>query len=626
MYQDSLFQVGGWVAPQSYPKLHGTVALDFETHDPLLETHGPGWCFPNGGHILGAAVSGVEENGKPWSGYWSFAHASGNLPKEHVMGWLGDELDNPNLTVLAHNAPYELGWLRHEGIRPRAKFLDTGVAAPLIDENRLSYQLDSLGKDWLGVGKDLSLFQECKRALGLNPRCAVKEVKKRLRLLPAHLVGPYAEQDAVLTRRLWLEKCVPQMDKEELWDIFNLETRLQAVLVDMRARGVKVNVARAEQASAEMALQLKELKAQMRRIAGQDIEVWSAESVAKALDKLSIKYPKTPAGAPSFRAGWLEEHEHPLPKLIVKTRQVDKAKNTFIDGAILGHAVKGRIHGVFSPLRSDEGGAVTGRFSSSNPNLQNLPSRDEIMAALIRGLFEPEDGQQWAAVDYSSQEPRLAVHFANIARVKGVEPFVKGYLENPDLDFHSYGAEITGLARKSAKNITLGIMYGMGGAKLCVQLGLPTKWIDVGRNGAKKMIEVAGDEGQAIIDRYNKYMPFVKALSELATRKAEQRGWIRTLLGRMRHFESKDHPKGAYPYKALNCLIQGSAADMLKKAMCDLHDAGIVPLVTVHDELGLSVDGPAQAKKHKLIMIDAVKLSLPVTADIEIGATWGLAA
>ncbi len=326
----------------------------------------------------------------------------------------------------------------------------------------------------------------------------------------------------------------------------------------------------------------------------------------------------------------------------------------FTRAYVLEHAVDGKIHAQFDPLKAErEGesstkGAVSGRFSSSNPNLQNLPARDETILIplndcptqflefagktamqLIRGLFEPRHGQQWAAVDFSSQEPRLTVHFASLIKARGVEKFVQEYIKNPDLDFHRLGSELLfgpSLAkkmRKIAKNITLGIMYGMGGAKLCRSINLPTQWIVITKNGFERQLEVAGEEGQKILNSYDEVLPFVKILSKTCQERAESRHWIRTLLGRVIHFQSEQYPHGSYVYKALNRLIQGSAADMLKQAMVDLYDTGEIPLVTVHDELGLSVDDGAHASRLKLVMTKSVKLQVPVTADIEIGPTWG---
>lgn len=614
----ALAQPTGWKPPENFfPSLRGTVALDTENHDPGLKKLGPGWCYPNGGKICGFAIASEE-----LADYWPIAHASGNLDPEKVVKWIQEQAKNPDITWLMHNAPYDLGWSRKYGIRFAGKVFDTGVAAPLLDENRHNYSLDALGADYCGERKDETLLKLAAKVL----RCKPDQVKSKMAELSSYYIAPYAIQDAKLTRKLWFT-LKPLLDKENLWPIFDLETRLINVLLDMRERGVRVDLHKAEQQAHIFGQQLTEINKEMRRLSGVEVQVWAADSIAKAFDRAGVSYDKPASGAPSFRAGWLEAQEHILPKLIVKARRLEKAKGTFLEGHILGHARNGRIHAVFSALRrSDEqgeheGGAVTGRFSSSCPNLQNLPSRDEEMAALIRGIFLPEEGHQWGSIDFSSQEPRLAVHFANIAGVRGVQPFVDAYRANPRLDFHSKGAEITKLKRKDAKNLTLGKMYRMGGAKMCRSLGFPTKWIE-SKQG--KQIEVAGPEGQAIMDQYDTYMPFVKLLNDLAERKATQRHWIRTILGRARHFLCDEHPHGAYPYKALNCLIQGSAADMMKKAMVDLYELlGVVPLVTVHDELGLSVEKREIALEYQRIMVNAVPLSIPMAADLEMGETWG---
>lgn len=623
MWQEQMFAPNmDWVPPSEYPKLHGTISLDTETHDPLLNSHGPGWCFPSKpGHVCGVSLAG--EN---WANYWPIGHSEGNLPKEHVIGWLKRELDNPDLTVITFNAGYDLGWLRRYGIQPRAKIIDTGIAVPLIDENRINYGLNAICKDWLGIEKDYGVMMEvAKRGLSLGKSAKMSTVMSSMGQMPAWAVAPYAIQDAVMTRQLWFEGCLPKIERENLWQIFELEHALVPVLLDMRAQGVRVDVDGAERLMQRYNAQVKDLLAEVQRITGRTLNMWEAEDVNKAFEAVGVTWNETTAtGGKSFRSTTMERFDHPLAKLIVKARRLDKASGTFIRGHVLEHQVNGRIHASFSALRSEEGGAVTGRFSSSNPNLQNLPSREEEIAGDIRGLFLPEEGELWASVDFSSQEPRVCVHFAFAAGIAGVRPFVDAYRENPKLDFHQKGAEITGLKRRQAKDLTLGKMYGMGGVKMCRALNLPTVWIDK-ENGDR--VEVAGPEGQEVMDQYDRYMPFVRAISELCIRKAEQRHWIRTLLGRVRHFtdQRKHTPgeRGAFPYKALNCLIQGSSADMIKQAMVDLWRAGARLLVTVHDEVGLSCRTVEQARECEHIMINCVKLHVPVAADLEIGPNWG---
>lgn len=611
-----------WTPPQELPRLHGTISIDLETKDPLFKTHGVGW-FSDQGFITGISVAGPD-----WEEYFPTRHyGGGNLPELAVMNWLREELQNPDLKIRAFNWLHDGGWLGRYGIQARGKIFDSLIAAPLIDENRFSNSLDACARTWLEARKDTRTIKEVGQLL------KIKDISSEMDQIPAPFIAPYAKQDARLHWDLG-EALEKQIIAEDLGQIFDLETRLVPVLLAMRKRGVRVNVERAHEVRKLFDRKQKTALEEIHRISGHWIDVFNARQIGAMLDSLGIKYARTiKSDEPSITKDYLARLSHPVAKQISLGRKYALAIGTFIDGHVLGHEINGRIHGQFSPLRKDEneggGGAVTGRFSSSNPNLQNLPSRDEKNALkdeigeAIRGLFEPEEGEQWAAIDYSSQEPRLSVHFAHICKIPGIEPFVQGYRENPKMDFHAKGADICGLPRKQAKNLTLGKMYGMGGAKCCHSLDLPTLWKE-GRDGRK--FEVAGPEGQAIMDRYDAYMPWVKILSDTCQNRAEMRGWIRTILKRLRHF-SPIHPQGAFPYKSLNCLIQGSAADMIKKAMVDLWEqANAAPMVTVHDELGFSVPNRAVGEYYMEVMTSSTPLCIPVTADLEMGANWGAAA
>lgn len=644
-----------WRAPTHYPRLKGPVSIDIETRDKWFGTHGPGWPF-GGSEIIGVSLAGPD-----WQDYWPIAHeGGGNLPAHNVLGWLKDELElnpDPTLELRGFNRLHDEGFLRnpghrHEGIRPKCVYRDGLIAAPLIDENRFSYQLEALAKDYLDAHKLTkgagSLADAIKfyRVDGWNAPGKNKG-KGSIYQLPAGAVAPYAAQDARLHYDLW-DSFTPILEKEDLWNIYNLESDLVPVLLDMRERGVPVNADKATQAGVRFRKKSDELVAEIHRITGVRVSLWVADSVSAALAHEGVKCPKTPkSGDDSVQAKWLEglAKSSTVAALILRARRYDYAERVFIRGSILGHIVNGHIHGQFHPLRSDDGGAVTGRFSSSNPNLQNQSARkdeDKVledylvaeqdeMARAIRGSFEPRPGGRWAAIDWSAQEPRLCVHFAAVSRCRGADKAVAAYHENPRMDFHAFGAKVTGLPRKKAKNITLGRMYEMGGAKLCHQLGLPTQWVERrpygDPDGPVRMVEIAGEEGQAILDQYDASMPFVKLVSKLAIEKAESRGYIKTLEKRRRRFRTKKgeggSKMGAFTYKALNCIIQGSAADMMKRAMVALHREGIVPLVTVHDELGLSIETDAEARFVEEVMCNCVKLAVPVTADVEVGPNWG---
>ena len=607
-----------WCAPDSLPDLSGEpeIAIDLETYDPDLKTKGSGWPTGNG-HIIGIAVA--SSRGEAW--YFPIRHMSGgNMDPKRVMRWMKDLCSDPRKTYVFHNAMYDVGWLRAEGIEIKGRVIDTMVAAPLLDENRFSYSLNNLGKDYLQNRKDEKLLTVAAYEWGVD-------AKAEMYKLPPQYVGPYAEQDAALTLKLW-DLFKGLLVKEEVSDIFELELRVLRAIIDMRSRGVRVDIDAAQKAQASLEREERALIKKIKDDYGHSPDIWAAASVAKVFDAAGLEYPKTGGtGAPSFTKQFLVGHEHVLPQMIVKARELNKARTTFIE-TIMKHQHKGRIHADIHQLRGDEGGTITGRFSYSNPNLQQIPSRDEVIGPLIRSLFLPEEGCQWGAFDYSSQEPRIVVHYASVAKMKGADEFVSQYRENPRSDFHQIAADIVGVPRKQAKVINLGLFYGMGVTKLAGQLGLD--------------LTVAKE----LFARYHEEVPFVKALSEFASERASKNGSIRTLLGRKCRYDKwepasfgvhKPLPhreafaeygagiRRAFTYKALNSLIQGSAADQTKKALVDLADEGILPMIQIHDELALSLPDNATGRRAKEIMENCVTLRVPSIVDAEVGPSWGAA-
>ena len=601
-----------WVPPDRLPDLssHAEIAIDLETRDPNLTTIGSG-SVRGDGEIVGIAVA-VEG----WSGYFPIAHeGGGNMDKDLVLDWFEELLQN-TATKIFHNAMYDVSWIRSLGFHINGGIIDTMIAASLCDENRFSYTLDSVGKDYINMRKNEKLLQEAAKDFGVNP-------KAEMWRLPATFVGEYAEKDAEITLKLW-HALQHEISKQDLWDIFNLETNLFPCLVDMKFRGVRVDLEAADKVKKELAKREKELLRQIKKIAGFDVELWAGASIAKAFDKLKIPYDTTELGAPSFTKNFLATHPADLPKLIVQAREFNKANTTFID-TILKHSHKGRIHAEINQIRSDQGGTVTGRFSYNNPNLQQIPARHKVLGPMIRSLFVPEEKHTWGCFDYSQQEPRILVHFASLMKLEGTGTIVDAYKDG-SADFHQMIADMAGIDRKQAKTINLGIMYGMGKNKLMAELGLM-------KDAAEKLLKT-----------YHQRAPFVKMLSEAVGRRADDSGKIRTIGGRLCHFDLwephgfgikkplkhadalREHGPGikrAFTYKALNKLIQGSAADMTKQSMLALYNEGVIPHVQIHDELDISVSSPAHAEKIIRIMEEAVQLQVPNKVDYEKGSNWG---
>ena len=604
-----------WSPPDTLPNLSEAkrIAVDLETKDPNLRERGPGWATGDG-HITGIAVATDT-----WSGYLPIGHqGGGNLDKGFILNWLRP-LMSSSADKVFHNALYDVGWLKREGIDVKGKIHDTMIAAPLIDEHRRNYSLNQLGLDYCKEQKDETLLKEAAEAWQID-------AKAEMYLLPASYVGEYAEQDAVLTLKLW-DKLSAELDNQNLQPIYELESSLLPLLIEMRWKGVRVDILKAEESAKELKIKEKECIDEIKRKWGIVVDIWAAASVAKAFDKAGLTYPRTEkTRAPSFRGAWLEQLDHELPKLVVQARKYNKIHSTFIEGMILEHSKNSRIYGQMHPLRGDNVGTVSGRFSYSTPNLQQVPARDPVLGPLVRGLFLPEEDAAWGAFDYSQQEPRLTVHYAHQLKLRGAEEALREYKED-DADFHQIVADMAGICRKDAKIINLGLSYGMGKDKLLQQLGINEL------------------EAEALFNNYHSRVPFIKELTQTCSRRAENIGHIKTLLGRRCRFNMFE-PRGekasplpleeaveeygsnlrrAYTYRAFNRLIQGSAADMTKKAMLDLWNEGIVPHIQVHDELDISVSSLQETRRIVELMENCVDLALPIKVDAELGSTWGSA-
>ena len=646
-----------WNSPTSFPDLkdHKYIAIDLETRDPGLKSRGSGALIGEG-EIVGIAVA-VEG----WSGYYSFGHEktsgqqANHFDEISVMSWIKVVCALPS-TKIFHNAMYDVCWLKAYGVKINGHIVDTMVMAALVDENKFSYSLNSVSYEWLGEVKDESLLTQTAKEWGIDPKAEMWK-------LPDMYVGSYAEKDAELTLKLF-KKLSVEIKRQDLTQVFDLETQLFPCLIDMKIKGVRVDVQKAHTIKQRLASQEESLLLEVKKETGIEPQIWAARSIAKVFDKLGLNYVRTAkTQAPSFTKNFLQEHKNPIVNKIAKAREINKAHTTFID-TIIKYEHKGRIHADINPIRGEGGGTVTGRFSYSNPNLQQIPARNKQIGPMIRSLFIPEDNHKWGCFDYSQQEPRLVVHYAATSQGLRDAEEVKKIVEefnNNEVDFHQIVADMAEISRTQAKTINLGLFYGMGKAKLQAELG------------------VSKNEAETLFNKYHDRVPFVKDLMSNTSSSASSSGYITTLLKRRCRFDkwelneynpgvlsppmtkaeaieksivkqfetekvrnkyklemneitldqikSNIRPKvrRAFTYKALNKLIQGSAADMTKKAMLNLYREGIIPHIQVHDELDISVKSPEQAKKIIEIMEDAVKkeMKIPNKVDYESGDNWG---
>ena len=677
-----------------------TVAIDLETYDPNLKTKGLG-AVRKDGFVTGIAIATKNQ-----TFYFPIAHhMTDNLNTKETWAYLNEKIfQNKNIRKVFHNAMYDVCWIRSAtGDMPQGKLLDTMIAASVIDETRMRYSLDSISKDYLKESK--YKYDLAEKVLEWS-NGMIKDPMSNMHKLPHHLVKDYAEQDVNLTLKLWelFEKKLDAVlytktkadgskEFKTCRKIFELETKLFPCLVDMKFKGVRIDVEKAKVLGKLLEKRRDNLLKIIKKHTDVDVEIWAASSIKALLEHEKITdYEKTkdrkkklkgkdgknildekgepktelvPSTTPKLPKDYLKTHKNRFLRMIVKARECDKAKNTFVEG-LLDFVHEGRIHADINQIRSDQGGTVTGRFSMSNPNLQQIPSKG-IIGKKMRELFIPDEGCTWGSFDYSQQEPRIVVHYAltiypyknpnvempNNLR-ESLERIEKSY-KTSDVDFHQVVADMAQIPRTTAKTINLGLFYGMGKIKLASELNL-TK-----------------PQAHTLFNTYHEKAPFVKKLSQDLIEFAEDNKLLFTLGDRFCRFnrwETRDREwnskinrydpvdilteekakiafkaelldkfkdsiadnymkdftnyyKPAFTYKALNRLIQGSAADMTKKAMVDLYEQGILPQIQIHDELCLSIDSEEKAKIVKTTMEMAIPLKVPNKVTYKKGTNWG---
>jgi DNA polymerase I-like protein with 3'-5' exonuclease and polymerase domains len=636
---------GDWRPPSELPDLRrvGRIAIDTETCDEGLRgDRGSAWPW-RGGYICGISVACRDESGIRGN-YFPLRHPdSENFERENVRRWLTD-LIAAGVKFTTHNGIYDWGWLWADlcvAMPPSEQLDEIGAQATLIDENRFNYSLDALCA-WRGLpGKDTALLEEAAKAAGFK-------VSKKTPLqsyiwqLPGHIVGPYAEADAANTLALF-ESLDPILDKEGTRAAYRLEVDLLPMVHEMRRRGVRIDTAAAEQ-TRDLLLQkrdakLTELSEKLGVRVGME-EIGRNKWLTQTFDHYGIAYPRTAKGNPSFTAGttgWMHKHEHWLPRLIVKADKAHNAGTKFLETYILGHAVNGRVHAEIHPHRSDDGGTRSLRFSYSHPPLQQMTAHDEELAPLIRGVFLPEDGEVWAESDISQQEFRLIVHYAVAQDLRKAKEAAERYRTDPNTDFHQLVSDWTGLERASAKNTNFAKAFGAGGRKFAAMIGK------------------SEGEARAIYDRYDRELPFVRQLAARCQNTAAKQGYLELYDGARRHWDAWEAPeiartKGlgrcsreeaerrvrdpidpwygrriqrAETHKAMNALVQGSAARHTKLWMRACWREGIVPLLQMHDALACSVASPELAERVAQLGREVVTLEVPVQVDLKFGRSWG---
>lgn len=630
-----------WVAPSEFPSLKGVkrISLDVETCDPLLRDLGPG-TIRGDAHICGVCL-GIDGGARY---YFPTRHeGGGNLDERMVWNWAKEELNAFDGIVVGAKLIYDLDHLWNYGVTlPNVRrFHDVQLAEPLIDETKFEYNLDSLAEEYLGENKREDKLKEAAAAMGFG-----SNVKANIFRMPASMVGEYGEADADLPLRI-MDLQLKKLEELQILDLFDLESRLLPILLTMRRRGVRMDMDNANLVKAKLTKERDVLLAKLKHLCGPKAEFMAPDSFAEKLVDEGLPVGRTAkSGQYSITKDWLTKNAgHPIIDTVLAGRAVNTIITTFIDGHVFNHTINGRIHCEFVQLKDGDGGTGA-RFSSRNPNLQNIPSRDDYLAPLVRGLFLPEEDEDWECQDQSQMEYRFNVHFA---RGRGAQEARDKYNDDPETDFHKMCAEMMGvdtsdpLVRKKVKQINFAKTYGAQAPRLAVGMG------------------VSIDEAKKFIAEYEAALPFTVDTFNMAKKRAGDRGYVRSILGRYANFnlwepennsrkpksqreKAQPHDKALFywgprivragTYKALNNVLQFSNADYTKKTMVDIYEAGLCApsalgpfLLQVHDELDYSVprtkEGNEAAAEAMRLMETSIKLSVPVVVKAKRGPTWG---
>jgi len=619
-----------WKAPIGVPDLRGVkvMAIDTETYDPKLMTDGPGFItgdsYPIGISI--ATDTGIVE-------YYPIAHTTGNV-EFPIVEFLIDQLSRTDLTIVGANTKYDLESMWKVGLNPTCKIEDCQVLEALLDENQTSYSLASIAKRRkLGDKTNKPMEDELIR------RGWVKKGKPdyaRLRELEPLWVGPYAAEDAALTLRIYLQQII-EIEATNLARVAKLESDLIPILWKMRLVGVNVNVQKAHETDVAMGEALEEQFSRFPK----GLDPWSSASLAKWIRGLGYEPGQTDKGNDSISNEWLKSTGHPDLIAMCEWRQSEKIRRDFIVGLIMDKEHNGVIHPNWFTARgssfmapNDSQGTKSGRLSCTDPNLQQIPGRHPTLGKLIRSMFIPPLGAQFGIFDYQAQEIRLGIHFAVALGLDGAAEMAARYHNNPMLDYHTETMHLinkaspTQISRFIAKTANLSIQYGVGKVKLAGFLGMTVA------------------EATQFLIVYHNSVPYIKQALTKAMQIAEQRGYVMTILGRRRHFNewenaefgsawSKPLPKDlaqakwgrikrAGTYKAWNSVVQGSAAEQMKLAILGVYNEGILPMMTIHDELDVPIESDAQVARVKEIMENVLHLNVPVVVETAVGADWSV--
>lgn len=622
------------------PNYTDVVVLDIETYDPELGSLGPGIYHDPSAYVLGC---GIYDSKTKHRKYYPLHHrdcSEQELAKSRAE--LSAILAEPTSKLTA-NGGYDLDWLENGEHIPVNGFIhDVQVAEPLLDSYKFSYALDALAKDYGVPGKQT--VDIVKAAAQLDPsHRSYRAPQELLWLMDCKTVGEYCIGDLDATYAVFLKQ-VEKLKQQELIHLYECECDLIRIRLMMRRNGIRIDTERRKSAIAQVQMLENDLTSKMFSIYG-PFNINSSAQLAPILIEEGIKLPKTATGKYSVTKDILEKNANKSEfcRELKRCRALNKLRTTFLEKSLDEHLCPdGRLHGEFYPLKKDDAGTITGRWSGANPNLQQIPRNDEELGALVRGLFIPDEDCWYGHTDYSQVEYRVFSHYARGWRDGDkldllAQKMRTDFVANPHMDYHQYVIDLvkqfTGvtLSRPTAKRVNFGTLYFMGVASLSNKFNIPYA------------------EAEEVYTALFTALPFIESTRNRVVNSARLKGYVKTFCGRRQRLGPPHFAKGEFIkfpdgthfigsnedgekcYPVFNYLIQGTAADIMKFSLVKCYRDGIYDVLKlhllVHDETGTSIpktiEGIEAYRAQQDVLSNTIKLKVPILAEADYGPNWG---
>lgn len=622
------------------PDYENVVVVDIESCDPELTVSGPGVYHDKNARVLGC---GIYDSKTHFKKYFPIHHTDVSAEElARSRAELAEILSKPTSKLLA-NAGYDIDWLENrEGIPVNGFIHDVQVAEPLLDAYRTSYSLNSLASYYNVPGKQTVNIEA--EAAKIDPTHKhYKYPQELLWLMSSAIVGEYCIGDLEATYEVF-KKQVVRLQNENMMELYECECNLIRPRMMMRKNGILIDQKHRANAIVHVQNMESELTNKMFALYG-PFNINSSAELAPILQSEGIKLPKTKTGKLSVTKDILEKYstKSQFCADLKRCRALNKLRTTFLEKSIEEHICPdGRIHGEFYPLRKDDAGTITGRWSGANPNLQQIPRNDEELGPLVRGMFIPDEGCWYGHTDYSQVEYRVFSHYArgwsdndNLDLL--AQKMRADFNANPYMDYHQYVIDLvkakTGklLSRPTAKRVNFGTLYFMGEASLSNKFNIPY------------------EEACEVFEALFHALPFIESTRSRVVNSVRLKGYVTTYCGRRQRIGPQHVAKdsvvytkdgrrvvginedGDKYYPFFNYLIQGTAADIMKFSLVECYKQGIYDILKlhllVHDETGTSIpktiEGIEAYQAQQDVLSNTVKLKVPILAEADYGTSWG---